>query len=307
MATEFRGSPGLHGYDLMNEPNTMPNLHVWPEAAQAAINAIRTVDKDTPIYLEGNNWSGAATWIDMNPDFPLSDPANRIIYSCHCYLDRDNSGTHFNWDEEVANGVTVHTGEMRLAPFVNWTRQHNVKAHLGEMCIGSDKDGWFTALNLSLAVVAREGWEMTYWVAGAFYHYVHPMGIDKATVQGRWQDQRQMAPLAKYAQSDLYMTTYFLNGPTTGAVGVPSANFTLDCRAYIPSPVTLQCYDGVNGGSFWSLTTNYEFNFLVNFTYTAKEAKEYQIFCTNNARWIDAPSLTYTVTGTEEWKKAAVS
>ena len=294
MATEFRGSAGLHGYDLMNEPNTMPNLHVWPEAAQAAINAIRTVDKETPIYVEGNNWSGASSWIEMNPDFPLTDPSDRLVYSCHCYLDRDNSGTHFNWDEEVAHGVTVHTGEERLAPFVNWTRQHKVKAHLGEMGIGSDRDGWFTALNLSLAVVAREQWEMTYWVAGAFYHYVHPMGIDRATVQGRWQDQRQMAPLAKYAQSDLSGTTYFLAAPATGPVGSPSANITLDVRAYIPKPVTVQCYDGASVDSFWRATSSYEFNWQLNFTYTAKAAGQYQLYCTNSAGWIDAPSVTYT-------------
>ena len=77
----------------------------------------------------------------MNPDFPLNDPSDNIVYSCHCYLDRDNSGTHFNWEEEVAHGVTIHTGEERLAPFVNWTRQHKVRAHLGEMGIGSDDDG----------------------------------------------------------------------------------------------------------------------------------------------------------------------
>jgi len=71
--------------------------------------------------------------------------------------------------------------------------------------------------------------------------------------------------------------------------------------------VTLQCYDGVNYESFWSLTTNYEFNLLVNFTYTAKEAGQYQIFCTNNAGWIDAPSLTYTVMGKEQWEETAMS
>ena len=95
MATEFKGLPGLHGYDLQNEPNTMPDLHVWPQAAQAAILAIRTVDTVTPIYVEGNQWSGAANWQENNPDFPLHDPVNRIVYSTHCYLDRDGSGTHF--------------------------------------------------------------------------------------------------------------------------------------------------------------------------------------------------------------------
>ena len=235
----------------------------------------------------------------MNPDFPLSDPSDRIVYSCHCYLDRDNSGTHFNWDEEVAHGVTIHTGEERLAPFVNWTRQHGVRAHLGEMGIGSDSEGWFSALDLSLAVVAREGWEMTYWVAGAFYGYVHPMGIDRITVDGRWQEQRQMAPLAKYAQSAL-TATYFLSGPAEGAVGSPSANWTLDVRAYIPSPVTVQCYDGAHVDGFWQLTTSYEFNLLVNFTYTAEVAGQFQIYCTNDGGWIDAPAVQYVAHGASD-------
>ena len=341
MATEFRRTPGLHGYDLMNEPSNMPDLHVWPQAAQAAINAIRTVDKDTTIYLEGNNCqfctftralslqcalpapahkvthmhlsvsvvstgSGAWTWPEMNPDFPLSDPSDNIVYSCHCYLDRDNSGTHFDWDEEVAHGVTVHTGEQRLAPFVNWTRQHQVRAHLGEMGIGSDSDGWFTALDLSLAVVAREGWEMTYWVAGAFYGYVHPMGIDRVIVDGRWQEQRQIAPLAKYAQSDL-PATYFLSGPPAGPVGSPSANWTLDVRAFIPSPVTVQCYDGASVDSFWRLTSSYEFNLLVNFTYTADTAGSYQIYCTNDGGWLDAPAVQYEARGSDEVEEASGS
>ena len=189
--------------------------------------------------------------------------------------------------------MTIHTGEERLAPFVNWTRQHGVRGHLGEMGIGSDNDGWFTALDLSLAVVAREGFEHTYWVAGAFYGYHHPMGIDRVTVDGRWQEQRQMAPLAKYAQSDL-QATYFLSGPAEGSAGSPSANITLDVRAYIPSPVTLLCYDGVHSGSFWQFTTHYEFNLLLNFTFTAPAAGRYQIYCTNDGGFIDAPAIQYT-------------
>ena len=145
------------------------------------------------------------------------------------------------------------------------------------------------------------------WVAGAFYHYVHPMGIDKGTVQGRWQDQRQMAPLAKYAESPLDTNTYFLSGPASGSVGAPSANFTLDARAYIPSPVTVQCYDGVSVDSFWRQTATYEFNWLVNFTVTAKAAGQYQIYCTNDGGWIDAPALQYVARGSTNAEQDAYS
>lgn len=161
MASEFGGLRGLHGYDLQNEPHDMPDLHVWPMAAQAAITAIRTVDTVTPIYVEGNQWSGAAEWTENNPDFPLTDPYNRIVYSTHCYLDRDGSGTHFNWEEELSHNVTVDIGVQRLSNFIGWKTKYGVMGHLGEMGIGYDHDGWFEALDRSLHVVQAAGMEMT--------------------------------------------------------------------------------------------------------------------------------------------------
>ena len=67
--------------DLVNEPHDLPSLTLWPTIAQAAIDAIRTVDKNTPIHLEGNSWSAASSWQAQNPGFPLTDPSNRIVYS----------------------------------------------------------------------------------------------------------------------------------------------------------------------------------------------------------------------------------
>lgn len=57
-----------------------------------------------------------------------------IVWSAHCYLDRDNSGTHFNWTAEVQAGVTVNTGVDRLKDFAAWLTKYNFKrAHIGEM------------------------------------------------------------------------------------------------------------------------------------------------------------------------------
>ena len=144
---------------------------------------------------------------------------------------------------------------------------------------------------------------MTYWVAGAFYGYRHPMGIDRITVDGRWQEQRQIAPLAKYAQSAL-PATYFLTGPSSGPASSPSANFTLDVRAWIPAPVTVQCYDGVSADSFWRVTSSYEFNLWLNFSYTPAAAGRYQIYCSNDGGWVDAPALQYEARGSEKVETA---
>ena len=129
------------------------------------------------------------------------------------------------------------------------------------------------------------------------------MGIDRITVDGRWQEQRQIAPLAKYAQSTL-PATYFLTGPSAGSVGSPSANWTLDVRAWIPSPVTIQCYDGTTVHSFWSITSKFEFNLLVNFTYTASMAGQFQIYCTNDGGWVDAPAVQYVASGGSKQEEA---
>ena len=88
---------------------------------------------------------------------------------------------------------------------------------------------------------------------------------------------------------------YWLTGPSSGNVGSAS-NFTIDVRAYMQTEVTFKCYDAVHSEPFCSISTvGHQFNFLVNFTYTASSAGKYQIFCVNDADWIDAPAVVYTV------------
>jgi endoglucanase len=136
MATEFGAAQALGGYDIMNEPNNMPAPTAWPHAAQAAIDAIRAVDKHTPLYIEGDHWSGAPDWEGNNPllhlltDKTCTNPEfagsniGCIVWSAHCYLDSDNSGTHFNWTAEVEAGVTVNTGTDRLKDFAAWIEKY---------------------------------------------------------------------------------------------------------------------------------------------------------------------------------------
>ena len=59
---------------------------IWPAAAQAAVNGIRTINTTHAVIVEGDDWSGAQTWLQVNGNLHINDPANDIIYSAHAYF-----------------------------------------------------------------------------------------------------------------------------------------------------------------------------------------------------------------------------
>ena len=118
IATRLVGNPNIEGYDLMNEPHdlvpstaTIGGVSVNGQAAtlftytQAAITAIRAVDKTTKVIVEGLQYASAYFWPTLNIGLEkLEDPSGLIVYEAHAYPDRDSSGSHYIWEEEVAAG-----------------------------------------------------------------------------------------------------------------------------------------------------------------------------------------------------------
>jgi endoglucanase len=51
LAAEVKDEPGVYAYGLMNEPHDMEDSTRWPRAAQAAVDAIRRVDRNTTIVV----------------------------------------------------------------------------------------------------------------------------------------------------------------------------------------------------------------------------------------------------------------
>ncbi len=167
LATAFAGNSGIAGYDLMNEPNGMPNAQAWPDAAQAAITAIRKVDTSSAIYVEGDDWSSAGDWSQVNGGLAsLVDPSNNLIFSAHVYLDNDNSGTHFDWAQQAAAGDTTQLGVERLSNFVAWLQANNLKGDVGEIGAGNDSAEWIASLNNTLAYAKANNLQVTYWAGG---------------------------------------------------------------------------------------------------------------------------------------------
>ena len=167
LASEIKGSPALVGYGLMNEPHDMPNNWVWKSAAQAAVNAIRQVDFNENIYVNGDGWSGAHSWKAINNNFILNDPAGKLYYEAHQYFDRDSSGTYRgNYDQE---GAYPTAGVDRLRPFVEWLKENNLKGFIGEFGAPGNDARWIEVQKLALDYMTANGLSGTAWGGGAWW------------------------------------------------------------------------------------------------------------------------------------------
>jgi Ca2+-binding RTX toxin-like protein len=167
LAREIGGIKSVYGYDLMNEPNKMGDPSVWPLAAQAAVDAIRTVDMNTKIYVEGNSWASAANWSKNNALLDIKDPASKIVYEAHIYFDRTASGTYK--ESYDAQGATADIGVKAIQDFVGWLAERGAEGFIGEFAVPDNDPRWLTVLDNFLGAMQDAGLDGTYWGAGPWW------------------------------------------------------------------------------------------------------------------------------------------
>ena len=195
LASKLKGLPGLGGYDLMNEPSNMPSAAVWPNAAQAAVTAIRKVDPNTYIFVEGDHYASASSWNSVNANLAIKDPQYRVVYEAHVYGDRDSSGTHFDWTTEESYGVTVDTIAQRVKVFADWCTARNRLCVVGEIGVGSDNPGWSEELANGLTAMKTGGIiGFAYWAGGPWWGN-YPMSLEPKN----GTDATQMSAVSQYA------------------------------------------------------------------------------------------------------------
>lgn len=170
LAAAVKDEPALYGYGLMNEPHDMGDETRWPRAAQAAINAIRQVDKKTTIYLAGDGWSSARGW-RQGPNETLNekvrDPQNNLVFEAHCYFDKDMSGAYKNSYD--ADGTTPDTGIEHVRPFVEWCREKGVRGFVGEYGVPDNDTRWLVVMDRFLAYLKANKISSAYWAAGPWW------------------------------------------------------------------------------------------------------------------------------------------
>ena len=192
MAAHYQDEAAILGYGLMNEPHDTGGR--WPAAAQAAIDAIRTVDRRHAIFVCGDGWSGAHSWKKINGNLLLRDPADNLVYEAHQYFDRDHSGTYKEGYDD--SGAHPQIGVERLRPFTEWLKEHHARGFIGEFGVPDDDPRWLEVLDRFLAAMKAEQIGGTYWAAGGWWGK-YPLSVEPR--DGR--DRPQMEVLGFYADS----------------------------------------------------------------------------------------------------------
>lgn len=166
LTVALKDHPAVDGYGLMNEPVNV--VGSWADTAQAAINSIRALDTDTPIYVAGAGWGAAMNWKKDNDGMKnLVDPSHKLVFEAHQYFDKYTSGTYQGtYDSESAYD---NVGVDRLQPFIAWLKENNLKGFIGEYSVPANDPRWLTVMDNFLGELAKNDIPSAYYGAGPWW------------------------------------------------------------------------------------------------------------------------------------------
>ncbi|PGH04213.1 hypothetical protein AJ80_08558 [Polytolypa hystricis UAMH7299] len=163
VANEFKNNDKVI-FDTNNEYHSMDQDLVL-RLNQASIDAIRATGATQYIFVEGNSWTGAWTWTQINDNMKaLTDPQNKIVYEMHQYLDSDGSGTH-------ESCVSTTIGQERVASATQWLKDNGKVGFMGEFAGGPNSvcqsavDGLLSYMHANSDVWLGASW----WAAGPWW------------------------------------------------------------------------------------------------------------------------------------------
>jgi endoglucanase len=171
LAARYAGHAGVQGYGIMNEPHSMGDSN-WKQISQKAVDGIRQVDKDSWIFVAGNDWSSAERFKTANGNEAwIRDPSFRTAYEAHCYFDRDGSGKYkksFNQELQLDPNL-LRRPLMRLENFASWCERNRVSGFLGEFGVPASDPNWNPILEQFMIELRKREISASMWAAGDWW------------------------------------------------------------------------------------------------------------------------------------------
>jgi endoglucanase len=94
IATRYRGLPPAVIYEILNEPTDNLTAEVWNPILQRAVGAIREIDPERTIIIEGAHWGSAK---DLRDTLWVPDGDRHIVGSFHMYAPMYFTHQGFGW------------------------------------------------------------------------------------------------------------------------------------------------------------------------------------------------------------------
>ncbi|AJY45818.1 glycoside hydrolase family 5 protein [Martelella endophytica] len=183
-------------FGLMNEPHDI-SAPAWLAAANAAIDAIRTIGAGNLVLVPGTAWTGAHSWSqtfygpsNASVMAQVVDSSNNFAYEVHQYTDDDFSGKN-------ADCSKIDDAVSALNDFTSWLNANDVQGFLGEFGT-TEQIQCLRGLKQMVDVVQQNprawlGW--AYWAGGDWWPKDSPMIIHSNPRDGGTQQLRTLQPV----------------------------------------------------------------------------------------------------------------
>ncbi|AAF85505.1 cellulase [Xylella fastidiosa] len=186
-------------FGLMNEPHEITST-TWAQAAQAAINAIRSTGAcNNLVLVPGTAYSGAHSWLSSYYGIPngeallnINDPAKHMAFEVHQYLNENSTGT-------TGECISTTIGAEKLEAFTNWLRTYHKTGFLGEFATGNN-DTCNQALEGMLSYIEENAdvWlGLTWWGSNPWFGPDYPFNLHP---NSDGSDKPQMSILESHAR-----------------------------------------------------------------------------------------------------------
>lgn len=190
-ARRFKGNRLIYAYDLCNEPIQHGRArHSFWQVQYAAARAIREIDPEVPVMVEGNHMANPV-FFEMAPM-----PLDNIIYSIHMYApgeythqgvsDLSYVKTFYSsrYDYRDAGWDRARLAQS-MAAVRRFERQYGARIQVGEFSVAVWAPGGAAYLDDLVSIFEEYGWDWTYhafreWEGWSLEHEGTPDAITRA-------------------------------------------------------------------------------------------------------------------------------